>query len=263
MNKAIVAVLLAAVVGAGIYLYTSRPDPQAEPDATGVPPGAEKPEEPPRYYVPVTDAQPSVGPDDALVTIVEFSDFGCVYCARMVDTLNELREQYGDNVRIVWRNMPADMHPNAEAASRLAMEAYSQSGDEVFWQVHDTLFDNIEKGLDDEFLQDVAREFGLDPAQVLDGNAQASVVNEDIELGVKLGLPGTPVYFVNGIEVQGAIPRPMFRSIVEHEIASGTALVESGVPKAEVYATLIKDGQREADPLPDEIEAPDLEYQSK
>ena len=109
-----------------------------------------------RYKIPVNDAQPSKGPKDALVTIVEFSEFQCPFCARVLPTTKEVVDTYGDKVRIVWRNNPLPFHPNAGPAAAVAMEANAQGGGEKFWAVHDVLFAN-QKALGREQLEDYAR----------------------------------------------------------------------------------------------------------
>ncbi|HEY6879162.1 MAG TPA: thioredoxin domain-containing protein, partial [Polyangiales bacterium] len=95
-----------------------------------------------RFKVPVTDAQPSQGPTDALVTIVEFSDFECPFCGRVVPTLEQLEKEYGKKIRVVWRNQPLPFHQNAMPAAQAAMEAYAQGKSAKFWAMHNKLFEN-------------------------------------------------------------------------------------------------------------------------
>ncbi len=82
-----------------------------------------------RFKVPVTGKEPSKGPKDALVTIVEFSEFQCPFCARVLPTMKQIQDEYGDKVRIVWRNNPLAFHKDAAPAAALAMEAKAQGGD--------------------------------------------------------------------------------------------------------------------------------------
>ena len=70
-----------------------------------------------RYKIPVTSAQPSKGPNDALVTIVEFSEFQCPFCSRVLPTMKQVQDTYGDKVRVVWRNNPLGFHNNAGPAA--------------------------------------------------------------------------------------------------------------------------------------------------
>ncbi|MGB5373982.1 MAG: thioredoxin domain-containing protein, partial [Polyangiales bacterium] len=117
-----------------------------------------------RYKVPVTGEQPSKGPKDALVTIVEFSEFQCPFCARVLPTTKQIVDTYGDKVRIVWRNNPLGFHNNAGPAAAVAMEAYAQGGNDKFWEVHDTLFAN-QKALGRPELEGYAEKAGLDSAK--------------------------------------------------------------------------------------------------
>jgi len=113
-----------------------------------------------RYKVPVTSAQPSKGPKDALITIVEFSEFQCPFCARVLPTTKEITDTYGDKVRIVWRNNPLAFHNNAAPAAAVAMEAFAQGGSDKFWEVHDVLFAN-QKALTRPQLEEYAQKAGL------------------------------------------------------------------------------------------------------
>ena len=97
------------------------------------------------YRVP-TDLRPQVGPDDALVTIVEFSDFQCPFCSRVEPTIQALRRRYGNDLRVVWRNGPLPFHDHAQLAAEAAMEAYAQRGHDGFWHFHDALF--ADRGVD-------------------------------------------------------------------------------------------------------------------
>ncbi|MEM7137239.1 MAG: thioredoxin domain-containing protein [Myxococcota bacterium] len=203
-----------------------------------------------RYKVPVTDAQPSKGPNDALVTIVEFSEFQCPFCARVLPTVKQIQDTYGDDVRIVWRNLPLGFHPNADPAAQLAMEAHAQGGDEKFWEVHDLLFDN-QKALSRSDLENYAQQAGLDMAAVkkaLDEKVYAEQIKEDSGLAATMGARGTPNFFVNGRNVRGAQPFASFQKIIDEELAMAKKLQEQGVTKAQMYATVTKNGLEKAAP---------------
>ncbi|MGB5812921.1 MAG: thioredoxin domain-containing protein [Polyangiales bacterium] len=203
-----------------------------------------------RFKVPVTDAQPSIGPDDALVTIVEFSEFQCPFCARVLPTTKEIKDTYGDDVRIVWRNLPLGFHPNADPAAQLAMEAYAQGGDEKFWEVHDLLFAN-QKALSRADLENYAQQSGLDMTKVkkaLDEKVYAEQIKEDSTLAATMGARGTPNFFVNGRNIRGAVPFASFKTVIDEELATAKKLQEQGVTKAQMYATLTKNGLEKAAP---------------
>ena len=90
------------------------------------------------YKVPV-GASPARGPRDALVTIVEFADYECPFCIRVEPTLRELESEYGDKLRVVYKDLPLSFHPRAEPAAEAALEVRAEKGDGAFWQMHDAL----------------------------------------------------------------------------------------------------------------------------
>ena len=201
-----------------------------------------------RFKVPVTSAQPSKGPSDALVTIVEFSEFQCPFCARVLPTTKQILETYGDKVRIVWRNNPLAFHNNAVPAAALAMEAFAQGGNDKFWEVHDVLFQN-QKALGRPQLEEYAKAAGLDMDKVqkaLDEGTHAKVIADDQAVAGTFGARGTPYFFVNGRQLRGAMPFPSFKAIIDDEIAKAETLMKKGVKKEQIYATIIKDGKTNA-----------------
>jgi protein-disulfide isomerase len=201
-----------------------------------------------RYKVQVTDGQPSKGPNDALVTIVEFSEFQCPFCARVLPTTQEIVDTYGDKVRVVWRNNPLAFHNNAGPAAAVAMEAYAQGGNDKFWEVHDLLFAN-QKALGRAELEGYAEKAGLDVAKVkkaLDEGTHKKEIDGDQALATQLGARGTPYFFVNGRQLRGAQPFAAFKTVIDEEIATAESLMKQGVTKAQLYATLTKDGLTKA-----------------
>ncbi len=201
-----------------------------------------------RYKVPVTDAQPSKGPKDALVTIVEFSEFQCPFCARVLPTTKQVIDTYGDKVRIVWRNNPLGFHNNAGPAAAVAMEAYSQGGNDKFWEVHDTLFAN-QKALGRPELEGYAGKAGLDAAKVkkaLDEGTHKAAIDGDQALATQLGARGTPYFFVNGRQLRGAQPFAAFQKVIDEELATAETLLKQGVKKEQIYATVTKGGLTKA-----------------
>ncbi|MGB5694305.1 MAG: thioredoxin domain-containing protein [Polyangiales bacterium] len=200
-----------------------------------------------RYKVPVTN-QPSKGPKDALVTIVEFSEFQCPFCARVLPTTKQIIDTYGDKVRIVWRNNPLPFHNNAAPAAAVAMEAYAEGGNDKFWEVHDALFAN-QKALGRTELEGYAEKAGLDMAKVkkaLDEGTHKSTIDGDQALAAQLGARGTPYFYVNGRQLRGAQPFAAFQTVIDEELATAEALLKQGVKKEQMYATLTKDGLTKA-----------------
>ncbi len=201
-----------------------------------------------RYKVPVSDAQPSKGPKDALVTIVEFSEFQCPFCSRVLPTTKQVVDTYGDKVRIVWRNNPLSFHNNAAPAAAVAMEAYAQGGNDKFWEVHDTLFAN-QKALGRPELEGYAEKAGLDSAKVkkaLDEGTHKKAIDADQAMATELGARGTPYFFVNGRQLRGAQPFAAFQKVIDEELATAETLLKQGVKKEQIYATVTKSGLTKA-----------------
>jgi protein-disulfide isomerase len=191
------------------------------------------------YRVPV-GSSPSRGVPSALVTIVEFADFQCPYCARAEEALGQIAAKYGVDVRVVWKNLPLPFHDHAEIAGELAFEARAQRGDAGFWKVHDLLL--AQRGrIDDAALAAVAKDAGLDVDRALRAvqkHAHQAAMDEDSDLAEEVQVTGTPTFFVNGRKVVGALPFDAFLPIVEEQLAAARATVARGVPAARVYEML-------------------------
>jgi protein-disulfide isomerase len=203
---------------------------------------------------------PIRGGRDALVTIVEFSDFQCKYCKRAESTLQSLLHDYGDKVRLAWRDLPLDMHPRAEPAAELARAARAQKGDATFWKVHDLLFD-AQPSFEDGDFERIARDADLDVARAMKAvkaHTYERAIAADADLGDDAGVEGTPSFFVNGRHVEGAQGLDVWKPLVEEEIAKAEALLRAGTPQAALYETLIKGGQELATPEKRTLAAPPL-----
>jgi protein-disulfide isomerase len=173
----------------------------------------------PRYDVPVAPDDPVLGSADAPVTLVEFSDFQCPFCARVMPTLKRVRETYGDRVRIVWKDFPlTSIHPQAFKAAEAGQCAREQG---KFWEYHDLLFAN-QQSLEPEFLKKYAADTGLDVAAFnacLDTAKYGDRVQEQMGMGNRLGVSSTPSSFINGRLVSGAQPYEAFAAIIDEELA--------------------------------------------
>jgi protein-disulfide isomerase len=183
--------------------------------------------------LPVAGA-PFLGPAAAKVTIVEFSDFQCPYCSRAADTVHELLDGYGDDIRLVFRNLPLPFHENAVPAAHAALAAHEQGR---FWAFHDALFAN-QQALDGDSLNSYADNLDLDMEafeSAMASEATQAIVEADLALASRLGFNGTPSFSINGIEVVGAQPAAAFRQVIDAEISAAEELLESGVPISEVY----------------------------
>ena len=161
---------------------------------------------------------PSKGPASAPVTIVEFSDFECPYCGRGEETVAEVVRVYGDKVRVVYRDLPLPMHPNAPKAAEAAHCAGEQG---KYWEMHAKLFAN-QRALEIPSLKGYAKDLKLDQAKFdkcLDSGATAALVEEGRKAGTELGITGTPAFFVNGVMISGAQPFDAFKEIIDAELA--------------------------------------------
>jgi protein-disulfide isomerase len=173
---------------------------------------------PPRFAVDTT-GEPRQGNPTAPVQIVEFSDFQCPYCSMADTTVKEVQQKYGDKVAIVYRHFPLPMHQFAHRAA----EAADCAGDQgKFWEYHDQLFAN-QRSLDDDSLITYATNVGMDSAAFrtcLTGNTHTADVDKDAADGEKVGMSGTPGFYINGRMLSGAQPIEAFSEVIDEELAS-------------------------------------------
>ena len=201
------------------------------------------------WRVPV-GSSPVRGKAAALVTIIVFSDFQCPYCKRVEPTIEQLRKQYGDQLRIVWKDEPLPFHPRAPPAAELARAARTQKGDAGFWDVHDKLFAAQPK-LEDGDLEQVARAAGLDVAKAMGqvkARAHRREIETDMDLGDDVQASGTPHFFVNGRRLVGAQLVVKFQSIIDDEIVKAKARLKAGVAASAVYDDLMKTAKGPPEP---------------
>jgi protein-disulfide isomerase len=160
---------------------------------------------------------PAKGPADAAVTIVEFSDFECPYCGRIVPTLQQVTEKYPNEVRFVFRQFPLNIHPNAQKAAEASLCANEQG---KFWEMHDAMFTN-QRALGVDQLKAAAATLGLDATafnECLDSGRTAAAVAADLAAGSAAGVSGTPAMFVNGRFVSGAVPFEQLDAVIGEEL---------------------------------------------
>jgi protein-disulfide isomerase len=149
--------------------------------------------------------------------------------------------QYGDDLRVVWKDNPLAFHTDARPAAVAAIEAHRQRGNDGFWQMHDLLFAN-QRALGRADLERYATQIGLDLDQfrnALDRDTHAAAIAQDQALAQTVGATGTPSFFINGRSLQGAQPYERFAALVDEELAHARGLVSSGVPRASVYESLM------------------------
>jgi protein-disulfide isomerase len=189
-----------------------------------------------RVCAPV-GASPVRGPVDALVTVVEFSDFECPFCRQAEPTLHKLLDRFPKDVRLVWKNYPLPQHKNARLLANFAADASARGSSVGFWAVHDALFAHQEE-LDDGALGELAGKAGLDGALLLisaHAGVHDAAIHADMALAQKLGVKGTPTFFVNGRRVQGALALDQFEALIQEELKSGQRIVAHGVARKDVY----------------------------
>ncbi len=166
-----------------------------------------------------SSAKPAaMGDANAKVVIHEFSDFQCPFCSRAKGILSQIKQAYGDKVRIEFRHFPLDNHPEAMPASVATVCANEQG---KFWELHDKIFDN-QREINGENIQKWAKELGLDMAKFdacKSGSEAQGIVTADMEEGRKAGVSSTPTFIVNGRLIAGAQPFEQFKSIIDAELS--------------------------------------------
>lgn len=144
------------------------------------------------------------GPIDAPIALVEYGDYECPYCGEAYPIVKAIQERLGDRLCFAFRNFPlVNSHPHAEHAAEAAEAAGAQGR---FWEMHDLLYEN-QDALEDEYLARYAATLGLDAEplikQVLAG-AHTARIRDDFRSGARLGVNGTPSFFINGVRYDGA-----------------------------------------------------------
>jgi len=166
------------------------------------------------YNVATTD-DPSLGPNDAKVTIVEFSDFQCPFCRKAYPIIRAAAAKFRNDVKVIYRDFPlTEDHPLAQLAAQAGWCAHEQG---LFWPFHDKVFQNQDR-LSREVLIDLAVQSGIEPEKFLaclDSQTASEEVKEDIREGKAAGVVGTPTWFINGYRVAGVIPEDILEEIIQ------------------------------------------------
>jgi protein-disulfide isomerase len=210
---------------------------KAEADKPGL---LAQPDPEQRYAVPT--GAPGFGPADAPVVIVEFVDYQCPYCFKAhAEVIPALREQFPTELRVEIRQLPLEIHPAAAAAARAALTADEQG---KFGEFHDALFAEDNRGsLGFSTFKRVAEQIGLD-LERFERDFQTRKVGDrlavDVLLARRLGVQGTPGFFVNGRYVDGARSAATFASMVDEELARAKQLEAEGTPRSELHVALMR-----------------------
>ncbi len=161
----------------------------------------------------------SRGPEDAPITIVEFSDYQCPFCKRAEPVVEEVLKRYPDQVRFVYRHFPLDqIHPRARPAAEASMCASEQG---KFWEYHEAVFSG--QGLEEADLFAYGEATGLDKEKFkscMEERRFKDAVDADYQAGREAGVSGTPAFFINGIMLSGAQPVDKFSAVIDQELKS-------------------------------------------
>jgi protein-disulfide isomerase len=173
-----------------------------------------------RYDVP-TDGDPSIGPENAPITLIEFSDYQCPYCVRWYDEVySRLLNDYKDQIRFVYRDFPLNsIHPEAQSAAEAANCAGEQN---FYWQYHDALF-GAKNGLGSAAYTQYASDLGLNMDQFkkcVSERRYKVEVDADLQAASGLGVSSTPTFFLNGLAIVGAQPYEVFKQVIDKELAA-------------------------------------------
>ena len=171
-----------------------------------------------RYDIP-TEGYPSLGPADAKIVIVEFSDFQCPYCRSFhAETFKALLDAYPGQVRFVYRNFPlTSIHPGAMPAAVASLCANDQN---AYWDFYEKLFSS--EDLDEATFVKYATDLGLNVdtfTTCLSAGGHDAAIKQDMDFSINLGVQSTPTFFVNGLAMVGAQPLSSFKQLIDKELA--------------------------------------------
>jgi protein-disulfide isomerase len=191
--------------------------------------------------VPISSSDPSWGRRTAPVTLVEFADFQCPFCKRGSETVDKLRREYGpEKLRVVWKNLPLEFHPEALPAAEAGAAVMIAGGSDAFWAFHDVLYAH-QSELSRASYAAWAKGAGVDPTKLraaIESGAARAKVERDMAVAKAVGAMGTPMFFVNGVLLAGAQPDENFTAIIDAELVKARAKLERGVAPTALYAAM-------------------------
>ena len=245
------AVLKRGVKPHDLYAELTKDGKDKADAPPAAPPAGPRPGEPDPntvYKAAIGDA-PLKGAKNAKVTIVEFSDFQCPFCSRVEPTITKIVEEYKNDVRVAFKQLPLPFHNNAHLAAEAALAAKAQG---KFWEMHAKLFAN-QQALERPSLEKYAEEIGLNVDKFkadLDSGKWKQKVDQEQAEGNKIGARGTPSFFINGKSFVGAQPYEAFKAKIDEEIKNADALIKKGTPVAKLYDAIQKDAKTEVAAAP-------------
>ena len=221
--------------GEALYqeLVRTAPKPKTEADI------------PSRAAVDLSNA-PAIGPKDAPITIVEFTDFECPFCQRANSTIHQLIANNPGKIRLYFCHFPLAFHKNAQLAHQAA-EAAKRQGDKMFWAMQDILFAN-RTNLDEESIMRYAASIGLNMRKFkadLNSKSVRKAVEDNIAAGKAVGVNGTPHFLINGTAVVGAQPLEKFQEALDRELEAAIPYMRRGLRGRAIYESIVRDEMRE------------------
>jgi protein-disulfide isomerase len=157
---------------------------------------------------------PTRGPANAKVTIIEFGEFECPFCARVQPTLKQLAAEYKGQVRFAFKQLPLPMHAQAIPAAKAALAAHQQG---KFWEYSDALWPNA-RDLGDALYVKIATDLNLNLKKFNTDRASpqiAAMIEQDLADAAKAEVRGTPFFYINGTPISGAMPAEEFRKVID------------------------------------------------
>ncbi len=198
-----------------------------------------------RYKITFTDQDPWRGTKDALVTIVEFSDYQCPFCRRVEGTIDQLLKDYQGKVKLVYLQNPLFFHKNARALTNAALEVLSEKGMDAFWKFHKLVFEHQRDVYKPDFMNVVkkfAQQVGADPAKVEEAaktDKHKATIARHQALARKFMATGTPAFFINGYNLRGAQPIERFKAIIDRELKKAEEAIKAGKATPQNYYDFI------------------------
>ena len=168
-----------------------------------------------------TAGSPMKGAENGRITLVEFSDFQCPYCAKAIHQIDDALAAYPNQVKLIFKQFPLDSHPQASISAAAALAAHRQG---KFWQMHDALFANRTR-LSRKTILEVAQSMGLDMKRFtadLDSPDIKKAIDKDVQDGDRAGVEATPTVFVNGKRYNGSLELDAFKKVLDAELQPKT-----------------------------------------